>query len=50
VSEKLYRPIDIQIQIGDTTKLKSKTGWKPEIPIEQTLADLFNYWVRKLSV
>jgi len=50
VSDKLYRPIDIQIQVGDTTKLKSKTNWKPEIPIEQTLADLFNYWVRKLSV
>lgn len=49
VSDKLYRPIDIQIQIGDTTKLKNKTKWKPEVPIEQTLADLFNYWVRKLS-
>jgi GDP-4-dehydro-6-deoxy-D-mannose reductase len=49
VSEKLYRPIDIQIQIGDTTKLHEKTGWKPEIPIEQTLADLFKYWVKKLS-
>ena len=50
VSDKLYRPIDIQIQVGDTTKLKNKTKWKPEIPIEQTLTDLFNYWVRKLSV
>jgi len=50
VSEKLYRPIDIQIQVGDTAKLQTKTDWKPEIPIEQTLADLFNYWVRKLSV
>jgi GDP-mannose 4,6-dehydratase len=50
VSDKLYRPIDIQIQVGDTTKLKGKTKWKPEIKIEQTLADLFNYWVRKLSV
>ncbi len=50
VSDKLYRPIDIQIQVGDTTKLKAKTKWKPKIPIEQTLTDLFNYWVRKLSV
>jgi GDP-mannose 4,6-dehydratase len=49
VSDKLYRPIDIQIQIGDTTKLRAKTGWKPEISIDQTLADLFNYWVKKLS-
>jgi GDP-mannose 4,6-dehydratase len=49
VSDKLYRPIDIQIQVGDTAKLKAKTKWKPEIPIEKTLADLFDYWVRKLS-
>jgi GDP-4-dehydro-6-deoxy-D-mannose reductase len=49
VSDMLYRPIDIQIQIGDTTKLRAKTGWKPEISIDQTLADLFNYWVKKLS-
>jgi GDP-mannose 4,6-dehydratase len=49
VSDKLYRPIDIQIQIGDTTKLREKTGWKPEIPIDQTLRDLYQYWVKKLS-
>ena len=50
VSDKLYRPIDIQIQVGDTTKLKTKTKWRAEIPIDRTLSDLFNYWVRKLSV
>ncbi|MBM3862151.1 MAG: NAD-dependent epimerase/dehydratase family protein [Verrucomicrobia bacterium] len=49
VSDKLYRPIDIQIQVGDTTKICAKTGWKPAIPIEQTLADLYQYWVRKLT-
>lgn len=49
VSEKLYRPIDIQIQIGDTTRLREKTGWRPEIPIERTLTDLYNYWVKKCS-
>jgi len=48
VSDKLYRPIDIQVQVGDTTRLREKTGWKPEIPLEQTLRDLFDYWVRKL--
>jgi GDPmannose 4,6-dehydratase len=48
VSEKLYRPIDIQIQIGDTAKVRAKTGWQQRIPIDQTLQDLFQYWVRKL--
>lgn len=50
VSEKLYRPIDIPVQIGDTAKLVEKTGWKPEIAIEQTLKDLFDYWTRKLTM
>lgn len=49
VSEKLYRPIDIQIQVGDTAKLRQKTGWKPEILIEQTLTDLYQYWLKKLA-
>jgi GDP-mannose 4,6-dehydratase len=49
VSDKLYRPIDIQVQIGDTTRLREKTGWRTEIPIEQTLTDLYRYWVKKLG-
>lgn len=48
VSPDLYRPIDIQIQVGDTTKLREKTGWKPQYTIDQTLTDLFEYWVKKL--
>ena len=49
ISEKLYRPVDIHIQIGDTSKLRAKTGWEPKIPIQKTLADLYNYWLRKLG-
>lgn len=49
ISDKLYRPIDIQIQIGDTTKIREKTGWRPEIGIDQTLTDLYEYWVKKLG-
>ena len=49
VSEKLYRPVDIHIQIGDTSKLRKKTGWEPKISIQKTLADLYDYWLRKLG-
>lgn len=41
--EKL-RPSDIPVMQGDSAKLREKTGWKPEIPFEQTLEDLLNYW------
>lgn len=43
-----YRTIDIQVQIGDSSKLKELTLWKPEIPIEQTLKDLYDYWYKKM--
>jgi GDP-4-dehydro-6-deoxy-D-mannose reductase len=43
-----YRDIDIQVQIGDCKKLEALTGWEPVIPIERTMQDLFDYWVKKL--
>lgn len=41
---KRIRPSDVRIFVGDSTKLRSVTGWKPIIPIEQTLADTVAYW------
>ncbi len=34
---KLVRPIDIPVQICDSSKCKKLTGWKPEIPVEKSL-------------
>lgn len=41
---KRMRPSDVPILIGDNSKFVKKTGWKPEISMEKTLADLLNYW------
>jgi len=38
------RPSDVEILQGDATKFKQATGWQPEIPFEQTMEDLLNYW------
>ncbi len=38
------RPSDVEILLGDCTKFKEKTGWKPTIPFDQTLEDTLNYW------
>lgn len=43
-----YRPIDIQVQIGDCNPLKELTHWEQMISIEDTLKDLLNYWIKKL--
>ena len=38
------RPSDVEILLGDCSKFKKQTGWKPEIPLDKTLKDLLNYW------
>lgn len=43
------RPIDADLQIPDTTKFRTHTGWKPEIPYETTMLDLLNHWRKKVS-
>lgn len=49
IYEPFYRPIDIQVQIGDTKELVELTGWKTTIPIEETMKNLLDYWRKKLS-
>lgn len=46
---QFMRPSDVPILICDATKLKEKIGWQPTYKFEQTLRDLFNYWVARLS-
>ncbi len=36
----LVRPVDLPVLRGDAGKLAEATGWKPEIPLQQTLSDL----------
>jgi GDP-4-dehydro-6-deoxy-D-mannose reductase len=43
------RPSDVVILLGDSSKFRQQTGWKPEIPFRQTMEDLLNYWRKKLS-
>ena len=44
VDPQRLRPSDVRRLRGDGTKFATHTGWRPEIPLEQTLADLLNYW------
>jgi len=38
------RPSDVPVLLGDCSKFRQKTGWKPEIPFETTMRDLLDYW------
>jgi nucleoside-diphosphate-sugar epimerase len=47
VDEKLLRSTDEKVIAGDVTKLKRDTGWKQNIPMEQAVADMLEYWRQK---
>ncbi len=34
------RPADVPVHVGNPTRLREATGWRAEIPLEQTLADV----------
>jgi GDP-4-dehydro-6-deoxy-D-mannose reductase len=38
------RPSDVPLLIGDNTKVKMYTDWKPEYEWEESLGDLLEYW------
>jgi GDP-4-dehydro-6-deoxy-D-mannose reductase len=49
IDPKLWRPIDIQYQDGDSSKIESELGWAPKYTIEETMKDLLSYWIQKLK-
>jgi GDP-4-dehydro-6-deoxy-D-mannose reductase len=50
VDRALHRPAEIPVLLGDNSKLRKTTGWKPEITIEKTLQDTLDYWREKAGV
>jgi len=38
------RPSDVPILLGDCSKFRKETGWKPTYLFGQTMLDLLNYW------
>lgn len=39
-----FRPVDVPVIEADIRKLQACTGWKAEIPLEQTLKETLEYW------
>jgi len=44
VDPALYRPADVPVAYGSADKFRRQTGWEPQIPFEQTLWDVLEYW------
>jgi GDPmannose 4,6-dehydratase len=49
VDPERLRPIDADLQVPDTAKFRAHTGWAPEIPFEQTMRDLLDWWRQRVG-
>jgi GDP-4-dehydro-6-deoxy-D-mannose reductase len=47
--EKRLRPNDVPLLVGNHDRLTADTGWQPEIPLEQTIDDLLDYWRERVA-
>ena len=43
------RPSDVEILIGDSSRFRADTGWEPQVPFDQTLRDIVDYWREKIA-
>jgi GDP-4-dehydro-6-deoxy-D-mannose reductase len=44
VDNDKYRPIDVPIISANIDRIQKDTGWRPTIPLEQSLKDTLQYW------
>ena len=49
VDPERLRPSDVMVLEGDPSKIHKALGWKTEVPFEQTLTDLLEYWRRRVA-
>ena len=50
IDKNLYRPCEVPVLLGDSTKIRKTLGWKPEIDFNSLVADMVNgVWNEEIS-
>lgn len=44
------RPVDVPVIVCDARRMRQRTGWQPQIALEQTLHDVLNDWRARVNV
>jgi GDP-4-dehydro-6-deoxy-D-mannose reductase len=45
---KRLRPSDVELLLGDATKVRKAVGWRCEIPFKKTMQDLLDFWRERI--
>jgi GDPmannose 4,6-dehydratase len=49
IDPAFYRPAEVDMLLGDSTKARAKLGWKPEISLEAMIAEMVEADLRRLK-
>ncbi len=49
IDEKYYRPAEVDLLIGDSSKAKADFGWEPKIPFEALITEMVEADLKRLS-
>lgn len=49
VDPDLVRPVDVPVLRGSPERVERVTGWKPTIPLNDTLRDVLSYWMERVD-
>lgn len=49
IDESRMRPSDLPELVGDSTKFRKATGWKPTVSFEEMLDRIYDYWAKKIN-
>jgi GDP-4-dehydro-6-deoxy-D-mannose reductase len=50
IDPALFRPVEVPTVVCNPAKLQAATGWTPQIPFEQSLADVLDDWRAHVGV
>ena len=42
------RPEELNVLKGDSSKIRSELGWKPEYSFEDMIDEMINYWMKAI--
>ncbi len=47
---KLTRPVEVPCVVADCSRIQKHTGWQAQIPFEQSLHDVLDYWREQVRI